>query len=97
MQPFPQRPQGAVGVVPQPRDGGVYICDDRIGHKGGMQFGVETHGLDLVGSEQRIGHAQVAEQFKARIVEQAIDTRRTGPLRVLQRGEVVGHRLSIID
>ena len=61
-----------------------------------MQFGMETHGLDLGSTEQIIGQAQVAEQFKAGIVEQAIDTRRRGPWRVLQCGEVMGHRLGLI-
>src|SRR5262249_1976439 len=49
----------SAGVVPQPRDGGVHIRDDRIRHKGGMHFGVETHRLDLGGTEQIIGQAQV--------------------------------------
>ena len=73
-------------MVPQPRKGVVHIRDDRIGHKGGMQFGVETHGLDLRGIEEIIGQAQVTKQFKARIVEQVIDTRWCGPSRVLQAG-----------
>ena len=42
-------------MVPQPRDGGVHIRSYRIGHKGGMQFGMETHGLDLGSTEQIIG------------------------------------------
>jgi hypothetical protein len=74
----------------------MHIHHDGIGHKGGMQFGVHAHGLDLRGTEQIIGQAQVAEQFKARIVEQAIHTRRRGPRRVLQCGEEVGHRLGLI-
>ena len=92
MQSCPQRPQGAVSLVPQPRDGGVHIRDDRIGYKGGMHFGVETHRLDLGGTEQILGQAQVTEQFKTGIVEQAIDTARRGPRRVVQRGEIVRHR-----
>jgi hypothetical protein len=74
--------------VPQPRNGGMHIRHHRIGHKGGMQFGVETHGPDLGGTEEILGQAQVTEQFQASIVEQAIDTESLGPRRVLQGGEV---------
>jgi hypothetical protein len=48
-------------VVLQPRDGGVHIRDDRIGHKGGMHFGMQTHGLDLGCTQQILGQAQVIE------------------------------------
>ena len=58
MQPCSQCPQGAVGVVLQPRNGGVHIRHDRIRHKGGMHFGVETHRLDVGGTEQIIGQGR---------------------------------------
>ena len=61
-----------------------------------MHFGVQTHRLDLGGTEQILGQAQVTEQFKTGIVEQAIDTARRGPRRVVQRGKVLGHRLGFI-